>query len=77
MQAKSKLPFTISYSPSLDGHFALAVQPGLQKVAPCHCTGERVIAMFADEFCQAFIHAGVGKVIALDNKGEIHENADN
>ena len=50
---------------------------GVQKVAPCHCTGERAIAMFAEKYGQAFIQAGVGKVITIDTKGEIHENADN
>ena len=50
---------------------------GVQNVAPCHCTGERAIAMFADEYRQAFIQAGVGKVITIDTKGEIHGNADN
>ncbi|MBN1303495.1 MAG: MBL fold metallo-hydrolase [Anaerolineales bacterium] len=47
----------------------------VQYVAPCHCTGERAIAMFADEFNQAFIQAGAGKIIAINTKGEIHENA--
>lgn len=49
----------------------------VQKVAPCHCTGEGAIAMFATEYGQAFVQAGVGKVITIDKKGEIHENADN
>lgn len=36
----------------------------VQKVAPCHCTGEQAIAMFADEYKDDFIQAGVGcKVI--------------
>lgn len=38
---------------------------GVQKVAPCHCTGERAIAMFAEEYGQAFVQAGVGKVITV------------
>jgi 7,8-dihydropterin-6-yl-methyl-4-(beta-D-ribofuranosyl)aminobenzene 5'-phosphate synthase len=38
---------------------------GVQKVAPCHCTGERAIAMFADEYGQAFIRTEVGTVITL------------
>ena len=50
---------------------------GVEKVAPCHCTGERAIAMFADEFSQAFLQTGVGKVFTINTKGEIHENADN
>jgi 7,8-dihydropterin-6-yl-methyl-4-(beta-D-ribofuranosyl)aminobenzene 5'-phosphate synthase len=36
---------------------------GVQKVAPCHCTGERAIAMFAAEYGEAFIKAGAGTVI--------------
>jgi 7,8-dihydropterin-6-yl-methyl-4-(beta-D-ribofuranosyl)aminobenzene 5'-phosphate synthase len=39
---------------------------GVQKVAPCHCTGERAITMFAAEYGEAFIQAGVGTVITLD-----------
>ena len=35
---------------------------GVQKVAPCHCTGERAIAMFAVEYGPAFVQAGVGTV---------------
>ncbi len=38
---------------------------GVQKVAPCHCTGERAIAMFADEYGQAFIRSGVGTLITV------------
>ena len=39
---------------------------GVEKVAPCHCTGERAIALFADEYGQAFIQAGVGTIITID-----------
>lgn len=38
----------------------------VQKVAPCHCTGEVAITMFAAEYGEAFIQAGVGTVITLD-----------
>jgi 7,8-dihydropterin-6-yl-methyl-4-(beta-D-ribofuranosyl)aminobenzene 5'-phosphate synthase len=38
---------------------------GVQKVSPCHCTGERAIARFAEEYGQAFVQAGVGKVITV------------
>ncbi|MCK4579534.1 MAG: MBL fold metallo-hydrolase [Candidatus Marinimicrobia bacterium] len=41
-------------------------QLGVQRVAPCHCTGERAIAMFAAEYGDDFIRAGVGKVITLE-----------
>jgi len=38
---------------------------GVQKAAPCHCSGESAIAMFADEYGQAFVQAGVGMVITI------------
>lgn len=39
---------------------------GVQKAAPCHCSGESAIGMFAAEFGQAFVKVGVGAVIILD-----------
>ncbi len=39
---------------------------GVETVAPCHCTGERAIAAFAEAFGPAFIQAGVGTVISID-----------
>ncbi len=36
---------------------------GVQKVAPCHCTGERAITMFKNEYGENFINAGVGRII--------------
>lgn len=38
----------------------------VEQVAPCHCTGERAIAMFAAEYGEDFIQAGVGRVFRLD-----------
>jgi 7,8-dihydropterin-6-yl-methyl-4-(beta-D-ribofuranosyl)aminobenzene 5'-phosphate synthase len=38
---------------------------GVQKVVPCHCTGERAIAMFVAEYGEDFVKAGVGTVITL------------
>lgn len=38
---------------------------GVIKVAPCHCTGNRASAMFADEFKEDFIKIGVGSVIKI------------
>lgn len=35
-------------------------------VAPCHCTGQLAIDMFAAEYGDHFIQVGVGKVIRLD-----------
>ncbi|MBN2116186.1 MAG: MBL fold metallo-hydrolase [Anaerolineales bacterium] len=39
---------------------------GVQNAAPCHCSGENAIAMFAAEYGQAFVRVGVGTVITLD-----------
>ncbi len=39
---------------------------GVQQVAPCHCTGELAIHMFAEEYGDDFIPVGVGSVITLD-----------
>jgi 7,8-dihydropterin-6-yl-methyl-4-(beta-D-ribofuranosyl)aminobenzene 5'-phosphate synthase len=36
------------------------------RVAPCHCTGDQATAMFAAEYGEDFIQAGVGRVIRLD-----------
>jgi 7,8-dihydropterin-6-yl-methyl-4-(beta-D-ribofuranosyl)aminobenzene 5'-phosphate synthase len=40
---------------------------GVQQIAPCHCTGESAIAMFAAEYGEDFIPAGVGRVIRFDS----------
>jgi 7,8-dihydropterin-6-yl-methyl-4-(beta-D-ribofuranosyl)aminobenzene 5'-phosphate synthase len=39
---------------------------GIQKVAPCHCTGDRAMAMFKREYGENFIKAGVGKIILIE-----------
>jgi 7,8-dihydropterin-6-yl-methyl-4-(beta-D-ribofuranosyl)aminobenzene 5'-phosphate synthase len=36
---------------------------GIQKVAPCHCTGDRAVAMFQREYGKHFVRAGVGSII--------------
>lgn len=41
-------------------------QLGVKQVAPCHCTGDRAIAMFAAEYGDDFIRAGVGRVITFE-----------
>jgi 7,8-dihydropterin-6-yl-methyl-4-(beta-D-ribofuranosyl)aminobenzene 5'-phosphate synthase len=41
---------------------------GVQQVAPCHCTGERAIAAFADEYGEGFLRAGVGLVIVVESQ---------
>jgi len=39
---------------------------GVQKVAPCHCTGDRAIGMFAAEYGEDFIEIGVGKGLEIE-----------
>jgi 7,8-dihydropterin-6-yl-methyl-4-(beta-D-ribofuranosyl)aminobenzene 5'-phosphate synthase len=39
---------------------------GVEQVAPCHCTGEFAIKMFASEYEEDFIKVGVGSVIKLE-----------
>ncbi|KPK89821.1 MAG: hypothetical protein AMJ88_17060 [Anaerolineae bacterium SM23_ 63] len=38
---------------------------GVKKVGPSHCTGEVAISMFADEYGDDFLEAGVGRVIVI------------
>jgi len=38
---------------------------GVQKVAPCHCTGERAMDILATEFGDNYLAAGVGRVFDL------------
>jgi len=38
---------------------------GVQKVAPCHCTGDQAIGMFAAEYGDDFIEVGVGMVLDI------------
>ncbi len=38
---------------------------GVQNVAPCHCTGERAMGIFATEFGDHYLTAGVGWGIGL------------
>lgn len=37
----------------------------VKKVAPCHCTGDRAIRLFKEEYKGDFIKAGVGKEILI------------
>jgi 7,8-dihydropterin-6-yl-methyl-4-(beta-D-ribofuranosyl)aminobenzene 5'-phosphate synthase len=39
---------------------------GVEKVAPCHCTGDRAIAMFATEYGNDFIRVGAGKAVVIE-----------
>jgi len=38
---------------------------GVQKVAPCHCTGDLAIGQFKEEYKDNFIANGVGKIIEI------------
>ena len=38
---------------------------GVERVAPSHCTGERAIRMFAEEYDDKFIRSGAGTVINI------------
>ena len=38
----------------------------VEQVAPCHCTGENAITMFAAEYGDDFIQIGAGSIIRLD-----------
>lgn len=40
-------------------------QLGVQKVAPCHCTGELAISLFHQAFGEDFIQNGAGKIIEI------------
>lgn len=37
----------------------------VKKAAPCHCTGDRAIRTFEEEYGNDFIKAGVGKIIRI------------
>jgi 7,8-dihydropterin-6-yl-methyl-4-(beta-D-ribofuranosyl)aminobenzene 5'-phosphate synthase len=41
---------------------------GVRKVAPCHCTGNRAIALFREAYGEAFIQNGVGQVTEMINE---------
>jgi 7,8-dihydropterin-6-yl-methyl-4-(beta-D-ribofuranosyl)aminobenzene 5'-phosphate synthase len=36
---------------------------GVERVAPCHCTGDRAMALFKREYGEDFIKAGTGSII--------------
>jgi 7,8-dihydropterin-6-yl-methyl-4-(beta-D-ribofuranosyl)aminobenzene 5'-phosphate synthase len=42
---------------------------GVQRVAPCHCTGKRALRMFATECGEDFVEAGVGLVLDVGSYG--------
>jgi 7,8-dihydropterin-6-yl-methyl-4-(beta-D-ribofuranosyl)aminobenzene 5'-phosphate synthase len=40
---------------------------GVQRIAPCHCTGEMAIQMFAAAYGDSYIKGGAGRVITLQD----------
>lgn len=38
---------------------------GVQKVAPCHCSGDRCRELFKEEYKENFLENGVGKIIEI------------
>jgi len=40
----------------------------IQKVAPCHCTGDLAIALFKSAYGRDFIQAGVGRIIHVEER---------
>jgi len=47
---------------------------GVQKVAPCHCTGEKSTRIFAEAFGEDFISCGVGLRLAEEGSGRGAKN---
>lgn len=41
-------------------------QLGVQKVGPCHCTGDKAIGYFRKAYGEGFIECGVGQVLIFD-----------
>jgi len=41
---------------------------GVRKVAPCHCTGDRAMQIFAEEYGGDFVRVGVGRVITVGSE---------
>jgi 7,8-dihydropterin-6-yl-methyl-4-(beta-D-ribofuranosyl)aminobenzene 5'-phosphate synthase len=39
---------------------------GVQRIAPCHCTGERATRILAQAYGEDFVEAGVGRVIEIE-----------
>jgi 7,8-dihydropterin-6-yl-methyl-4-(beta-D-ribofuranosyl)aminobenzene 5'-phosphate synthase len=47
----------------INGIIEAFLRMGVQKVAPCHCTGDRALAMFKNAYGENFIKAGAGSII--------------
>jgi len=52
-------------------------QLGVQKVVPCHCTGDQAIGLFAEEYGDDFIKAGVGLALDIGPKGNLTKKVRN
>jgi len=47
----------------IKGILAAFRRMGIRRVAPCHCTGDRAMAMFKSEYGENFVRVGVGSII--------------
>jgi 7,8-dihydropterin-6-yl-methyl-4-(beta-D-ribofuranosyl)aminobenzene 5'-phosphate synthase len=43
-------------------------QLGVEKVLPCHCTGDEAIALFRTEYGENYVEGGVGRTVTLPGK---------
>jgi 7,8-dihydropterin-6-yl-methyl-4-(beta-D-ribofuranosyl)aminobenzene 5'-phosphate synthase len=41
---------------------------GVRQVAPCHCTGDRAMRVFAEKYGDDFVRVGVGRVITIGSE---------
>ena len=41
-------------------------QLGVQKVAPCHCTGDKAIGLFRETYGEDFVQTGAGTILTVD-----------
>jgi 7,8-dihydropterin-6-yl-methyl-4-(beta-D-ribofuranosyl)aminobenzene 5'-phosphate synthase len=54
-------------SPSQISHVAESLlQLGVEKVAPCHCSGDQARKMFKEYFGDGYIDCGVGKEVVIE-----------
>jgi 7,8-dihydropterin-6-yl-methyl-4-(beta-D-ribofuranosyl)aminobenzene 5'-phosphate synthase len=56
---------SVASTKAVEGIIADFRRLGVQKAAPCHCTGDGAIGMFAAEYGEDFIEIGVGKVLEI------------
>ena len=43
-------------------------QLGVQRILPCHCTGEEAIALFSGEYGENYVEGGAGRTLAFSAK---------